>query len=205
VLALPDAETKLRLFVAAREMFLAAGYVQIGMDHFALPEDELATALARKRLHRNFMGYTVQKGADMLGVGISAIGDLRSCFVQNVKKIPSYYSALDAGRFPVERGYLLSEDDRIRRDVITRLMCNFHLDVREIERAHGIDFARYFETELAELRAPEGPIAHGFVELVADSIDVVGDGRLFLRNVCMTFDRYLRTAKPGSPVFSRTV
>ncbi len=204
-LSFPSAEIKLRLFVTAREMFLAAGYVQIGMDHFALPGDELAMAVAGNRLHRNFMGYTVRKGSDMVGVGVSAIGDVRGCFVQNVKKLPAYYADLDAGRFPVERGYLLSDDDRIRREVITRLMCNFHLDVRELERVLAIDFASYFAAELAELRAADGLVAHGFVKIAPDRLDVVGNGRLFLRNVCMTFDRYLRSAKPDSPVYSRTV
>jgi len=202
---LPSPEVKLELFVLAREMFLEAGYVQIGMDHFALPGDELATAAAARRLHRNFMGYTVKMGTDMLGVGTSAIGDLRGSFAQNVKKLPSYYQAIDAGRFPIERGYLLNKDDRIRRDVIARLMCNFHLDRAEVEKVHGIDFGKYFGQELEELGRADGPVDHGFLEIHPDRLEVVGNGRLFIRNICMVFDRYLRSKATDKPLFSRTV
>ncbi len=202
---LPTPEAKLRLFCIARERFLAAGYVQIGMDHFALPDDELATAVRNRRLFRNFMGYTVRMGSDMLGVGVSSIGDVRSAFAQNAKKLSTYYRALAAGKFPVERGYRLDRDDLIRRDVISRLMCNFYLDRAEVERAFDIVFARYFEVELAELLAPDGPVRHGFIEVHPDRLEVVGNGRLFVRNIAMVFDRYLRAKKTDKPVFSRTV
>ena len=203
--ALPRPEIKLRLFCIAREMLLGAGYVQIGMDHFALPDDELALALGERRLHRNFMGYTVKMGSDMVGVGVSAIGDLAGSFAQNVKKLSTYHAALDAGRFPIERGYVLDADDRIRREVITRLMCNLHVDRTAIERQFGIDFGAYFAAELDELRAPDGPLAHGFVRIEPGQLEVVGDGRLFVRNVCMIFDSHLRRKAPGERVFSRTV
>ena len=201
---LPAPEAKLRLFCIARERFLGAGYVQIGMDHFALPEDELARAVLNRRLYRNFMGYTVKMGTDMIGAGVSSIGDVRGAFAQNVKKLPSYYGALRAGRFPIERGYRLDADDLLRRDVILRLMCNFYLDREEVERRFGIDFGTYFAPELEELRAPEGPVSHGFLEIRPDRLDVVGDGRLFIRNVCMTFDRYLERQSAERP-YSRTV
>jgi len=203
--ALPQPETKLRLFCIAREMLLGAGYVQIGMDHFALPDDELAQALGERRLHRNFMGYTVKMGADMVGVGVSAIGDVRGSFAQNHKKLSTYYAALSAGRFPIERGYLLDDDDRIRREVITRLMCNFFVDRRGVERQFGIDFGSYFARELDELQAADGPVSHGFLRVEPDHLEVVGDGRLFVRNVCMVFDSHLRRKQPGERVFSRTV
>jgi len=203
--ALPPPEVKIRLFCIARAMFLEAGYAQIGMDHFALPEDELVHAMQRKRLHRNFMGYTVKMGSDMVGVGVSSIGDVRGCFAQNVKKLPHYYQAIESGKFPIERGYLLSPDDELRREVITRLMCNLYLDVAEIEKRFGIDFAEYFQTELAELQAEEGPVSHGFLEVHADRLLVLEPGRLFIRNVCMIFDHYLRTKKSDGPVFSRTI
>ena len=112
------------------DRFLAAGYRQIGMDHFALPDDELARAAAAGRLHRNFMGYTTRPATDMVGAGVSAIGDVAGAFAQNMKTLTAYYAALDAGRFPVERGYLLDADDRLRRFVITELMCNFRVRLR---------------------------------------------------------------------------
>jgi len=201
---LPSAELKLSLFVEARERFLEAGYQAIGMDHFALPEDEMARAARSRTLHRNFMGYTVRPAPDMVGAGVSAIGDVAGAFAQNVKKLSTYYEALDAGRFPIERGYRLSADDKVRRHVITQLMCNFHLDGAEVARRYGIDFADYFATELGELR--EGPARDGFLEMSGDQLDLTAKGRLFVRNVCMVFDRYLRekTAEE-KPVFSRTV
>ena len=202
---LPAPETKLRLFCIAREKLLEAGYVAIGMDHFALPEDELAKALDQRTLHRNFMGYTVKMGADMVGLGVSAIGDVAGSFAQNVKKLPHYDAALKEGRFPIERGYALDDDDLLRREVITRLMCTFHLDIADIERRHRIAFHRYFAQDLAALSAPDGPVAHGFLEIRPDRLEVVGEGRLFVRNVCMAFDRYLRAKNSEKPTFSRTV
>jgi oxygen-independent coproporphyrinogen-3 oxidase len=202
---LPAPEAKLRLFCIARERLLGAGYVQIGMDHFALPDDELALAVLKRRLYRNFMGYTVKMGTDMIGAGVSSIGDVRGAFAQNVKKLPSYYEALRAGRFPIERGYRLDADDLLRRDVILRLMCNFYLDRGEVERQFGIDFGTYFAREIEELRAPEGPVAHGFLEIHPDRLEVVGNGRLFVRNVAMVFDRYLSAKPTDEPRFSRTV
>ncbi len=202
---LPSAEVKLRLFVDAREMFLEAGYVAIGMDHFALPHDEMATAVAARKLHRNFMGYTVRMGSDMVGVGVSAIGDVRGSFAQNCKKLSTYYRAVEEGRLPIERGYVLDDDDKLRRDVITSLMCNFWCDPREIERKHGIEFDAYFAAEIAELTGEDGPAAHGFVEVHPDRIEVVGQGRLFVRNVAMVFDRYLRSKRGETPIFSRTI
>jgi oxygen-independent coproporphyrinogen-3 oxidase len=200
---LPPPEVKLGLFLEARERFLAAGYEPIGMDHFALSEDEMALASRGRTLHRNFMGYTVQKAPDMVGAGVSAIGDVAGAFAQNVKKLSSYYAALDAGRLPVERGYALSPDDHVRRHVITQLMCNLHLDGADTAARFGIDFECYFERELAELRA--GPVAHGFVDLHGTRLDVTPLGRLFVRNVCMVFDRHLRERATPQPVFSRTV
>jgi len=201
---LPSAELKLSLFVEARERFLEAGYQAIGMDHFALPADEMARAARQRTLHRNFMGYTVRPAPDMIGAGVSAIGDVSGAFSQNVKKLPTYYAALDAGRFPVERGYRLSADDQIRRHVITQLMCNFHLDGADVAERFGIDFDAYFAPELEELR--EGPVADGFLEMNASGLDLTPKGRLFVRNVCMVFDRYLREKTSDErPVFSRTV
>ncbi|HUC42786.1 MAG TPA: oxygen-independent coproporphyrinogen III oxidase [Candidatus Sulfotelmatobacter sp.] len=202
---LPSPEDKLALFVDARDRFLAGGYVEIGMDHFALPGDELAVARDKRRLHRNFMGYTVRMGSDMVAVGISGIGDVRGAFAQNEKKLSRYYEILDSGRFPVERGYALDADDRIRRETITRLMCNLWLDTGEIEREFSIDFASYFAAELAELTRPDGPVEHGFVAVEPGHLEVTGLGRFFVRNVAMSFDRYLKSRSGDKPVFSRTV
>jgi len=160
---LPSPEDKLQLFLDSRDRFLAAGYVEIGMDHFAVPGDELAEARSKRRLHRNFMGYTVKMGSDMVAVGVSGIGDVRGAFAQNEKKLSRYYEVLDEGRFPVERGYALDRDDRIRRETITRLMCNLWLDTKAIEREFGIVFADYFAAELATLNANDGPVVEGFV------------------------------------------
>lgn len=202
---LPSAEDKLALFLDARERFRAAGYVEIGIDHFALPGDELAEALKNRRLHRNFMGYTVKTGSDMVALGVSGIGDVSGAFAQNEKKLTHYYDAIDHGRFPIERGYALDQDDRIRRETITRLMCNLWLDTRAIEQEFGIVFTEYFSAELARLQAPDGPVSHGFVALSPDQIEIVGNGRFFVRNVAMVFDRYLDSRTKDKPVFSRTV
>jgi oxygen-independent coproporphyrinogen-3 oxidase len=201
---LPDAPTKRRLLAAAIETFGAAGYVAIGMDHFALPDDELAIAARERRLHRNFMGYTVRPAPDSVAVGVSAIGDVAGAFAQNHKSLAKYYEALDAGRFPIERGYALTGDDRIRRFVIAELMCNFHLDGADLRRRFGVTLADYFAAELDALLAPDGAAADGLVEIGRDSLTVTPLGRLFVRNVCMVFDTYL-AAHASRPTFSRTV
>lgn len=201
---LPPVELKFALLSQTIEVFTAAGYVPIGMDHFALPTDELAVATANRTLHRNFMGYTIKPATDLLGMGISAIGDVRGAFVQNVKKLSTYYAALEAGRFPIERGYCLSEDDLVRRHVITQLMCNFYVDRVDVERRFGIVFGEYFASELAELSTDPGPVADGFLHIHPDRLEVSPMGRVFIRNICMTFDRY-RRATSEKPVFSRTI
>ena len=205
--ALPPPETKLALLAATVDAFTAAGYRQIGMDHFALPTDDMARALDSHTLNRNFMGYTVQSTSDMVSVGVSAIGDVHGAFVQNTKKLPEYYDAIEAGRFPIERGYELSRDDEIRRYVITELMCNFRLEIPSVEQRFGIDFGDYFAAELEKLIAPEGsPVADKLLIVSDDRIEVQTIGRMFVRNICMVFDQYLaaRTGGP-KPVFSRTV
>lgn len=200
---LPSAELKLELFQIALTTFMDAGYEQIGMDHFALPEDELSVSMRERKLHRNFMGYTTRPASDMLGLGVSAIGDVQGAFVQSEKKLSRYYEAIDDGHFPVYRGFELSDDDKIRRHVITRLMCNFHLDRADTESRFGIDFADYFAAELEDLKEPA---EHGFIEVGDNSLDVTATGRLFIRNVCMIFDKYLRDKDSDDrPVFSKTI
>ena len=202
---LPSGEQKLELFCLARDAFLRAGYREIGMDHFAVPEDELAKAVETRTLSRNFMGYTVKTAPDMIGVGVSAIGDVAGAYAQNQKKLPRYYDAIDQGSLPIDRGYRLSADDQLRRFVITQMMCNFHLDKRAVEERFGIVFDLAFERELAELARPDGLIANGFVSASREAVQVEPLGRLFVRNVAMLFDRYLLDKKSDAQIFSRTV
>ena len=201
---LPNPALKIELISAAAEAFLRAGYVAIGMDHFALPGDDLAIAARERRLHRNFMGYTTQPARDVLGIGMSAIGDVCGAFSQNVKKLPAYYAALDAGHFPVERGYALTLDDLVRRTVISELMCNFHVERRAIAAQHGVEFDTYFARELDTLAGGGGPVADGLLEITDEGLTVTPRGRLFVRTICMHFDKYL-PAHQGQAVFSRTV
>ena len=201
---LPDAGLKIDLFGAAVSTFLSAGYAQIGVDHFARPDDELAVAARQRRLHRNFMGYTTRPAPDLLGLGVSSIGDVRGAFAQNAKKLTSYYAALDAGRFPIEKGYALSADDLLRRHVIAQLMCNFHVGRRQVEAQFGVAFDDYFAPELERLSA--GAVRDGFLHVTAEGLDVTERGRLFVRNICMEFDRYLPAhLREAKPVFSRTI
>lgn len=201
---LPRGDLKLQLIGEAIDVFVDNGYIPIGMDHFALASDELAIAARERRLHRNFMGYTTRPAADMVGVGLSAIGDLCGVFAQNVKKLPPYYAAIDAGRFPIERGYVLTEDDRVRRYVITELMCNFFVDRAATAKRFGINFQDYFAPELGALAAEGGPVSDGFLRISPQGLEVTHEGRLFVRTICMQFDRYLPRHN-GQPVFSRTI
>jgi len=204
--SLPGPELKLDLLALALDVFTGAGYKAIGMDHFALHDDEMALAADKGTLSRNFMGYTVQSARDMVAVGISSIGDVQGAFVQNVKKLSTYNAAIDAGRFPVERGYALTDDDTRRRHVITELMCNARLDTTAVERKFGLDFGTYFAAEMQDLAAPGGPVDDGLVELSPGRIVLTPLGRRFVRNVAMVFDRHLReSASSERPVFSRTV
>ena len=199
---LPTAEVKLRLFGEARRAFVDAGYDPIGMDHFALPNDELAVAARTGELHRNFMGYTTHPAPDMIGLGVSAIGDVESGYFQNHKILPEYSRRVLDGELPIQRGVQLTAEDRLRRDVIQSIMCNWTVDKRRIEAAHSITFDDVFAPELRELGGDE---LRDFVEHDAGAIRVVGVGRLFVRNVAMVFDERLRRMKKDGPVFSRTV
>jgi len=199
---LPSPELKLQLYLRAMERFLEAGYEPIGMDHFALPDDELAVAAREGRLHRNFMGYTVMPASDMMAVGVSGIGEVQGAFFQNRKKLSTYYEALDAGGLPVEKGYVLDTDDRIRQYVIQQIMCNFRISKADIAQRFGIDFDHYFQRALESLHEVRDA---GFVEVTDEGLRVREEGRLFVRNVCMAFDRYLEAKNADKPVFSRTV
>ena len=186
---LPAPESKLQILTLAIGRLSRAGYLDIGMDHFAKPGDELALAQAQGRLQRNFQGYSTHADSDMIGLGCSAIGRIGPTYYQNHKELDTYYRALDAGRLPVARGLELSSDDLIRRAVIQALACHFRLSIESIELAYLVDFERYFAAELADLRALE---RDGLVELDPEWIVVTPKGRLLVRVVCMVFDRYLR-------------
>jgi oxygen-independent coproporphyrinogen-3 oxidase len=179
---LPTAAAKLAILTLAIERLREAGYVYIGMDHFAKPDDALAIAQAEGRLQRNFQGYSTQPDCDMLSFGISAIGRLGPTYYQNVKTLPEYYAALDEGRLPVARGVELSDDDILRRAVIQALACDFRARVD----------SAYFGRELEELKGFE---ADGLVERRGDVVVVTPAGRLLVRRICMVFDRYLREAR----------
>lgn len=200
--SIPTADVKLNLFEQAIDSFVQAGYRYVGMDHFARPDNELATALGDRTLRRNFMGYTTMADSDLVSFGVSSISDLDTVYMQNHKGIKEYFAAAEADQIPVQRGMRLTADDRLRRDVINRLICHCHLDKREIERLHGIDFDQTFATELAELV----PLAEdGLVVLAADHLEVTPRGQILLRNICMPFDAYLRRMAPEERKFSRTV
>ena len=186
---LPQASTKLEILTRAIERFNAAGYVYIGMDHFALPDDELARAQRDGRLIRNFQGYSVGPDSDLLAFGVSAIAKVGTTYSQNAKDLNGYYGSLDRGELPVVRGFSLSNDDAIRRLVIGTLMCQFTLDFAEIETTYLIDFDAYFA---AELKALQEFADLGLVEIRADSIAVTRRGRFFVRAIAAVFDHYLQ-------------
>jgi oxygen-independent coproporphyrinogen-3 oxidase len=200
----PEAALKLRLFAIARERFLQAGFEPIGMDHFARPDDDLGRAKHEGRLRRNFQGYAVIPGDDVIGLGISAIGDVRGAYVQNEKKLSTYEASVLAGQLPVARGVARSLDDDIRRTVIHELMCNFGVDIPLVERRFGIDFASYFAEDLRLLASHE---RDGLATVSPTRIGVTPVGELIVRNIAMCFDRYMREkhASDAKPVFSRTV
>ena len=188
---LPAPGEKLAILRMTGEKLAAAGYVYIGMDHFAKPDDELARAQRDGTLYRNFQGYSTHASCDLVGIGITSIGMVGPTYAQNVKTLDDYYARLDAGQLPVFKGLVLSRDDEIRRDVITRLICHFRLWFTDIESRWGITFADYFRDELAGLGQM---IADGLVQVTADHIEVLPRGRFLIRNVCMVFDTYLRGA-----------
>jgi oxygen-independent coproporphyrinogen-3 oxidase len=199
--SLPLGRDKYELFAAARALLMEAGYLAIGMDHFALPEDELSRAVAERRLHRNFMGYTVVPAAEMIGFGTSSIGEIGGCYAQNHVKLSRYYESLDLGTLPTARGFSLSQDDLVRRYLIRRLMCDFHLDTAQLEKRFGIHYPEYFAREEADLVEF---YESGFIARENGNIEVLPLGKAFIRNVAMVFDAYLRKPEAHRQ-FSRTV
>jgi oxygen-independent coproporphyrinogen-3 oxidase len=187
---LPPAASKLAMLASAMRVLMAAGYVYVGMDHFALATDALAVAKRQGRLHRNFQGYSTQPDCDLVALGVSSIGRVGSTFSQNVKTLEAYYDLLDQGRLPVERGLAMSRDDLVRQSVIMALMCQGHVLFESIELAHLIDFKPYFAQELEALTSMQ---AQGLVVLDSTGIQVTEVGWFFVRGVAMVFDKYLQT------------
>lgn len=199
--AMPDPDTKLRLFCDSRRAFLHAGWEAIGMDHFARPGDPLAVSQREGTLGRNFQGYTVGRGTDLIGFGMSAIGDVGGAYVQNAKRHDDYKRAIEAGELAAVRGHRLTEDDAKRRWIIRELMCGLELSTAAVEERFGGDFQRDFRRELSALRDLE---AEGLVEMDEEAIRVTPLGRLFVRNVAAAFDRYL-LEHDGEVPYSRVV
>ena len=202
--ALPVPETRLNLLRLAIEELAAGGYRYIGMDHFALPDDELVRAQEADSLQRSFMGYTTHAHCDLIGMGVSAISHIGDSFSQNFRDLQSWEKAVDSGRVPLWRGKAVSADDRVRADVIGQLMCQGRIDLGTIERRHGIDFKDYFRDALEQLRPH---VADGLVHVEAGRIAVTPTGRLLLRSIAMCFDAYLSAPHAGSdaPSFSKVV
>ena len=200
---LPNAARRLRLFGLAVEKLCGAGYVYVGMDHFARPDDELVHAQARGTLQRNFQGYSTHGDSDIVGLGVSAIGRIGDSYSQNARDLPGYYMALDNDRLPVVRGIALDVDDVVRRAAINELMCQGVLDMHAFGERHGIVFADYFAAELERLRQLE---TDGLVELRAGGLGVTSRGRFLLRNVAMCFDAYLsHETQTSQPPYARSV
>jgi oxygen-independent coproporphyrinogen-3 oxidase len=196
---MPPPERKLELLELTIRRLTAAGYVYIGMDHFALPEDELTLARENGTLQRNFQGYSTHADCDMIGLGITSIGKVGDSYSQNVKETAQYQVRLEEGRLPVMRGYRLNDDDRLRRDVINALMCHGCIDFANIEARHDIVFRDYFTDALCQLEEMQ---ADGLLTIGSEAIEVLPAGRLMMRNMAMAFDAYL---KPNEGRFSRTV
>ncbi|MFM8465177.1 MAG: coproporphyrinogen III oxidase, partial [Burkholderiaceae bacterium] len=183
----------------------AAGYIYIGMDHFAKPDDELAVAQRQGLLHRNFQGYSTHAESDLIACGVSAISSVGMCYSQNAKTLDDYYDRLDQRELPIVRGYQLTMDDVLRRFIIQRLMCNFELSVRSLEQAYPIKFETYFRPELVQLAELQ---QSGLLTIESDWIEVTLKGRLLIRNICMIFDRHLQQARQlySAPLrYSRTI
>ncbi len=199
---LPRPDEKLQIMQYTIDFLTKNGYKMIGMDHFAKPEDELFKAIDKGELHRNFQGYTTKGGADLIGVGLTSIGEGVDYYAQNFKDMPSYEAAIDAGKLPFERGVALSEDDRIRQHVIMELMSNFRLDITRFEAMYGLEFREYFEDALLDLQ----PFVEEELITMNDKYIACSEtGTLLIRNIAMPFDAYMKRHAGSDKTFSKTV
>ncbi len=194
-LTLPLASDKLQLQWQIAENLQAEGYVHIGLDHYVLPDDDLATAQREGKLQRNFQGYSLLLADDLVGMGVSSISQVGDYYVQNARDLKDYCSDLARGELPIHRGYRTSSEDRLRRHVIMSLICNLSLDLKSCQLPWGRSFWQHFEAEAGALRAMQ---ADGLVTLAEDRISITERGRPFLRNVCMVFDQYLNPTEAGA-------
>ncbi len=203
-LTLPQPEEKLLLQQMISHTLQEAGYLHIGMDHYVLPGDELASALDEGRLQRNFQGYSLHLADDLLGLGASAISQMGDYYLQNERDLPAYYGRIDAGELAIARGFRISTEDKLRRHIIMHLISELKLDIPDCNRQFGIDFLDRFANEVAQLRDME---RDGLLRIGDDEIQVLHRGRPFLRNICMPFDAYLdpRAETPSDARFSATV
>jgi oxygen-independent coproporphyrinogen-3 oxidase len=200
---LPEGMQKFEIFRTGLMKFLQAGYLYIGMDHFAKPGDELAISQQKRTLHRNFQGYTTKAGADLYGMGVTAISGIQNAYAQNHRELTAWEKAVSERGIATMRGYRLSDDDRLRRAVISRLLCHTVVIKDEIAREFGINFDQYFADELARLEAPR---EDGLVLLELDQIRTTWLGRIFIRNLAMIFDPYLEKQQlAAKPLFSKTL
>ena len=188
---LPLPQEKLDILQMTIEKLSAAGYVYIGMDHFAKPDDELVRAQEDGTLYRNFQGYSTHADCDLIGLGVTSIGMVGNSYAQNMRSLDEYYARIDSGRLPIFKGIELTRDDLLRRDVISRLICHFTLSIPDVEASWQIDFRDYFAPALARL---EGMQSDGLVVMTGDAIQVPPRGRLLIRNICMQFDAYMDSA-----------
>lgn len=202
---LPDTKTKFALLAEVVTSLTHSGYRQIGMDHFALPEDELVVAADEGTLNRNFMGYTTKRDTETVALGTSGISDVDGAYAQNHRRLASYYQSVDGGALPVERGYRLDADDRLRRYVITELMCNGTVDLAAAGSRFGVDGTEYFDSELATLASPGGLIEEAMAEVDGSTVRTTELGTLFVRRVAMVFDAYTTRRAGDKPMFSKTV
>ncbi|MFN2501225.1 MAG: oxygen-independent coproporphyrinogen III oxidase [Pyrinomonadaceae bacterium] len=200
--AMPAADERLSILQMTIEGLIDAGYVYIGMDHFAKPDDELAVAQRNNTLYRNFQGYSTKAGCDVYAFGLSAISQFENIYAQNVKTLKDYYDAVDSGRAATAVGYRMTRDDHIRKTTIMQMMCNLEIHKKRVERQFDIDFDEYFAGDLPKLRPFE---SDGLVSVTEDKISIAGSGILIIRNVAMCFDAYLERMMKEKPVFSKTV
>jgi oxygen-independent coproporphyrinogen-3 oxidase len=198
---IPSPETKLELMELTIEKLTQSGYVYIGMDHFALPDDELTLAQREGGLQRNFQGYSTRRECDMVGLGVSAIGKVGDCYAQNLKDIPTWQSVVAEGKLPIWRGVSLNTEDRLRRSVIESIMCHGEVKFQQFESNFAIDFHDHFAFELGNLQQLE---KDGLIEMGDDEFKATPEGRLLLRPIAMIFDEYLQ-APESKPKFSRVI